>query len=101
MANWSEVLSVSQQFQSSTGVRVTEHAQKLIYDVLEGITSDPHPRWRVNPTDLAGLRHQIESDLPGFLAKIMVDEHVEGVITTFDVLHWLVYNLENTCPIEK
>jgi len=101
MAEWEQVLSVSQQHQSSTGVRVTGHAQKLIYDVLESITADPHPRWRISPTELAGLRRQIESDLSSLLAKIMVDEHVEEVITAFDVLHWLTHNLDNVCPIEK
>jgi hypothetical protein len=81
MASSEQILSVSQQFHSTTGVRITGHAQKLIYDVLEGITADPHPRWRVSPEELAGLRHQIASDLPSLLAKIMVDEHVEEVVT--------------------
>jgi hypothetical protein len=70
-------------------------------DIIEAITADPHPRWRVGMEKLQDIEQEIIARLPELLHEMQEQEAVEHVITSFDVLHWLTRTLDALCPIGK
>ncbi len=95
---------------ASSDVKLTPHAHLLIKVVLEGITEDPHQGWRIKGTDrdrpsmeeLISHQQELLRTLPDILKDIRSYYTVrDGVVSTFDVLHWLTHRLDDICPFDK
>jgi hypothetical protein len=76
-------------FMEQTGIEVTAEAQNLTKTILNGVLSDPHPRWEATPEERVEIVNNYIQNLPETLTTLAKDENVEGSITTFDLLHWL------------
>jgi len=72
-----------------SGIEITADAQNLTKVILNAVLSDPHPRWEATPEERVEIVTNYIQDLPDTLTTLAKDEHVEGSITTFDLLHWL------------
>lgn len=90
-------------------VRLTPQAHLLIKVVLESITEDPHLSWGSkndgHPQALDELeteQQKLTTQLPELLRSISQYETVrQGIVSTFDVLHWLSGRLDGLCPMRK
>jgi hypothetical protein len=94
----------------SSPVKVTPHAQRLIFLIVQGVYADPSPTWIVpRGTDLDAVARRIASGVPSLITEIFQSNRQlrDRSISTFDVLHWLStsqggrINLDCVCPFEK
>ena len=93
------------RYADTRGTSVSPQATTLIAQILDAITSDPHPSWQYME---AYQREQVVASffdiLPSILDVIAFSQTNpgnSGEITSFAVLHWLTYNLDSICPIPK
>ena len=97
-----EVNVISDDFQSSTGIKVSKNTRYLIAETISSIIEDPHPAWQ-----LAGGQREVVAQayieaLPVYLYGIWKEGPIGGPITSFQFLHWLSNNLAaGLCVIRK
>lgn len=89
------------KFSNESGIAVSPYAQFLIRSILGAVLQDPHPRWKAEDQERGQVVQTFLTELAKHLYDIAQSEHVEGVITTFDILHWLAINLDGLCIIQK
>ena len=85
------------EFEGKTGIEVSRSTRSLIQVVLEAIVLDPHPRWRVSEDYRRITVGKFVADLPRILQRVSRQERVRGMITSFDVLHYLSVELDGLC----
>jgi hypothetical protein len=86
-------------FEARTGIDVSHSAQQLMEDLTSAIEFDPHPSWPRDQSVLSRFAHSaFVADLLQTIAK---EEHVEHMVTTFDIVHFLSRHLDSLCPIQK
>lgn len=100
--------NILEEFQEKHNVRISDQAQKLIYDVLGAVLSDPHPSWTFgNPKE---VETYFENNIERYLEEIsrfMVHgawwkrRGKDTPITFFDVVHWLSVRIDSLCPFIK
>jgi len=99
-----------EEFQRKRDVRISDQAQKLIYEVLYAIESDPHPSWNTRLTNPKIVTAYFEDNIEHYLEEILhltvhgawwVDRGKDTRITFFDVVHWLSLRINSLCPFIK
>ena len=88
------------EFRRRNEIPVSPQSLRLITEVLNAITEDPHPRWRANELERERVANGFLERLPSLFVEIAKQDRGE-MITSFAVLHWLGRNLDDICPIEK
>ncbi len=59
-----------EEFQWKRDAQISEQAQKLIYEVLNAIESDPHPTWNTQFTDPKKVTAYFGENIERYLEEI-------------------------------
>ena len=94
--------TIVHQCETRKNVRFSQASKDLIVATLMAITEDPSPRWQISsPGDFTLGYSKILGELPKMLEGLASREQETGVVTYFQVLHWLGINIDNLCPFPK
>jgi hypothetical protein len=110
MIEYQNFRSRLEEFQRKRNARISDQAQKLIYQVLYAIENDPHPSWNIRFTNPKNVTAYFEDNIEHYLEEIL-HSTVHGAwwgrrgkdtpVTFFDVVHWLSLRINSLCPFIK
>jgi hypothetical protein len=99
-----------EEFQMKHNVRISDQAQRLIYQVLDAIETDPHASWNTQVTNLKTATAYFDGNIERYLEEISrLTAHgawwgrrgKDTPVTFFDVVHWLSARINSLCPFIK